>query len=160
MYCPKCGKENSHEQRFCRSCGLNLQTISQAMTHELSESQSVDDMAETLNRGLRGWHNPVIYGFLIIIIGLIMGIFGKEILGEKLISDIGILMALLGVGLLGFKGVLLTVSQSQNLPRPKVRLEGESPNKRPYTLQSGEPPSVTEHTTRTFEPIRSERKAK
>jgi hypothetical protein len=29
MYCPNCGKENSVGQKFCRACGLELETIIQ-----------------------------------------------------------------------------------------------------------------------------------
>jgi hypothetical protein len=32
MFCPRCGRDNSHEQRFCVTCGTNLETVSQALT--------------------------------------------------------------------------------------------------------------------------------
>src|SRR3984893_9126742 len=103
MYCPNCGKENSVEQRFCRSCGLSLLTISQALAHEPSAIESVGNSVESLvekvNREQKGWQNPLLYGLLIIMLGLLIAIFGKMILVEKLVSDIGVVIALLGVSL-------------------------------------------------------------
>src|SRR5689334_3846508 len=32
MFCPTCGKDNSHELKFCASCGTNLEVVSQALS--------------------------------------------------------------------------------------------------------------------------------
>lgn len=32
MFCPTCGKDNPHEQRFCAGCGTNLETVSMALS--------------------------------------------------------------------------------------------------------------------------------
>ncbi len=32
MFCPTCGKENSHGRKFCVACGTNLDAVSQALT--------------------------------------------------------------------------------------------------------------------------------
>ena len=32
MFCPNCGRDNSHEKKFCASCGTNLEVVSQALT--------------------------------------------------------------------------------------------------------------------------------
>lgn len=36
MFCPKCGSQNAESVRFCRSCGLELETVSAALTGRLS----------------------------------------------------------------------------------------------------------------------------
>lgn len=37
MYCPNCGKENSTEQKFCRSCGLSLEKTVESLADQLPE---------------------------------------------------------------------------------------------------------------------------
>jgi len=32
MFCPKCGRDNLNEQRFCASCGTNLEAVSQVLS--------------------------------------------------------------------------------------------------------------------------------
>lgn len=39
MYCPKCGTSNSDTVNFCRACGTNLTTVSQALTGNPSQPQ-------------------------------------------------------------------------------------------------------------------------
>ncbi|MDQ3252707.1 MAG: zinc ribbon domain-containing protein [Acidobacteriota bacterium] len=159
MYCPNCGKENSNEQRFCRSCGLSLQMISQMLVNELSATESDDSSIEIIKREERRWQNPLMYGFLMLTLGIIIVIFGKTILGEQLIADIGTVMAFLGIGLLGFKGVSLMLSQSSSSPQSKALSEGEPMTRLPPASRTGELPSITEHTTHHLEPIYSKRKA-
>ena len=159
MYCPNCGKDNSNEQRFCRSCGLSLQVISQVLGNEPSASESDDISIEIIKREQKKWQNPFMYGFLMLTLGIIIVIFGKTLLGEQLVADIGTVMAFLGIGLLGFKGVSLMLSQSSSSPQSKALPEGEATTKLPPASQFGTLPSVTEHTTRHLEPIYSERKA-
>src|SRR5947207_6781251 len=158
MYCPNCGKENPEKPRFCRSCGLGLQTISQALVNELSAT-SDDSSIEIAEPEQKRWRNPLMYGFLMLLLGMAIVIFGKKIAVEQSIADLGTLIAVLGIGLLGFKGVSKIRSQSSSSRQLKTLLKGEPTTELPPALPSGEPASVTEHTTRHFEPIYSERKA-
>jgi hypothetical protein len=157
MYCPKCGKENSESQKFCRSCGLSLQPISHALVHELTPTKPAVDPDQIPGPERKRWQNSLAYGFFMLILGMIIVIFGRKIVVEQLIADIGVLIAMLGIGLFGFKGVLLILGDSRN-PQQSQLLESKPTAKLPTQLHAGEAPSVTEHTTRNFEPIYPERK--
>jgi hypothetical protein len=42
MFCPNCSAKNSTDQRFCRSCGMNLEQISSAITEQYPKGAMVD----------------------------------------------------------------------------------------------------------------------
>jgi predicted nucleic acid-binding Zn ribbon protein len=138
---------------------LGLRTISEALVNELSTTKSDGSSNEIVEHEQKRWRNPLIYGFLMLMLGMVIVIFGKKIAAEQLIADLGTLIAILGIGLLGFKGVLLLRSQSRSSRQARTLLEGKPTTELPRALPSGEPASVTEETTRHFEPIYSERKA-
>ena len=159
MYCPGCGKENSAEQRFCRSCGLSLLMISQTLAHELAATKSADTPVEIVKREQKRWQSPLLYGFFILVLGLTIIFFGKKVLAEQLVADMGTLISVLGAGLIALKGVFLVLRDSRYLPPPETVPKAVPTTELPHALRSGEPASVTEHTTRQFEPIYSDRKA-
>lgn len=151
MYCPDCGKENPSGQKFCRSCGLSLRPISQALAGEVSPDR-VDKSSTLIVQGEpRFWHNPLIYGLLVIVLGIIIGAFGDKVLSSQTIRDIGTIISLLGVGLIGVKGVMLIVAPPRPLPGAKRVTQVEQTSKLKPKLLSAEPPSVTENTTRQLE---------
>jgi len=159
MYCPKCGKENPEQQKFCTSCGLKLATISTAIASESSTSS--EKTIATLRDASKGWRDVLIYAFVLIASGTLLGAFGYKVLGEKTLGDIGTIISLVGVLVILLKGLML-VAQSATPTTRSVKpadpeLEDEvlqadwQPAKAPALL-SAEPPSITEHTTRQLEP--------
>ena len=151
MYCPNCGKENPEARRFCRSCGLSLQAITPALAGE-SPTHSVEESSvEPVSRMQAAWQNPLIYALLLIIFGVIMGAVGERALRSQTAHDIGIIIALMGVGLLGLKGVMLIVAPPRPSPPVKRVMQVEQTSELKPTLLSAEPPSVTENTTRQLD---------
>jgi zinc-ribbon domain len=149
MYCPSCGKENPEGRRFCRSCGLSLQAITPALAGESPTTSVEESSVEPSSRLQAAWQNPFIYALLLIVLGVILGAIGERPLRSQTAHDIGTIIALLGVGLLGLKGVMLIVAPPRPALRAKRAMQVEQTSER--TLLSAEPPSVTENTTRELD---------
>jgi hypothetical protein len=160
MYCPNCGKSNPANQRFFPACGLSLQATSDALAKELAGSSDPDSIAVKLVEvpsqkvgalDFRGWQNPLIYAFLLIVIGLVINVAGGKAFDDKTAADIGGLIAVLGVGLLGLKGLVMvgvtTKAQLQQGSPPRA----ERTTQLPRVLVSGVPASITENTTRQLD---------
>jgi zinc-ribbon domain len=152
MYCPSCGNQNSEQQRFCRSCGLRLETISQVVNQEL---QQIPDFVPERGPGFSwksiffsAWH----YGFFLIGLGLIIISIGTKIVGEQLVADIGSAMSLLGVGLLVSRGILLLKGTLESRPAQFQQKADTTP-----LLEQKEPASVAEFTTRHLDTVYTER---
>jgi uncharacterized membrane protein YvbJ len=94
MFCPNCGSERGEAQRFCRSCGLRLDTIDQVVRQELQESK-IQPITRSWLRiiFLTAWH----YGLFLLALGMIITGVAKKIVNEQLIADIGTLISVLGV---------------------------------------------------------------
>ena len=152
MYCPSCGNQNSEGQRFCRSCGLRLETISQVVHQEL---QQIPDFVPERGPGFTwksifftAWY----YGLFLIALGLIIISVGTKIIGEQLVADIGSVMSLLGVGLMVSRGILLLKGTLAPRP-PQVQ---KKPETTPL-LEQKEPASVTDFTTHHLDTVYAER---
>jgi hypothetical protein len=154
MFCPNCGSERGEAQRFCRSCGLRLNTIDQVVRQELQESK-IQPITRSWLRiiFLTAWH----YGLFLLALGMIITGVAKKIVNEQLIADIGTLISVLGVGLLVSRGILLLKDAAHSGPpeQPKAETTTELT---PRQLEAKEQPSVTEFTTHHLEPVFAERK--
>jgi len=156
MYCPKCGTQNIDEAKFCRACGTDLRLVSQALTGRLPEVRVIgpeeaaeccepekdqSKMTHEIRAGIMG------VGFLLIAIVLL---FSSTWWG------IGMLIpacAMIGRGV----AALVAMKYQHRLPlaaRPTVMPPVARATK-PLPGNSSDivpPPSVTERTTRVFDP--------
>jgi hypothetical protein len=126
-----------------------LKPISQALAGEGLPADENDNSSVVVQGEQRFWQNPLIYALLLILLGIIIGVVGDNVFHTQTVSDIGTIIALLGVGLLGFKGVMLVIAPPRNSPRSQSAPQIEEPS-RPRLL-SAEPPSITENTTRQLD---------
>lgn len=151
MYCPNCGKENPDGRKFCRSCGLSLEAVAPALAGEPLTTGAEDYSIEPLSRWQAAWQNPFIYALLLVVLGVILGTIGERTLRSQTAHDIGTIIALLGVGLLGLKGVMMIVTPPRPLPPTRRVLQVEQTAELRPKMLSAEPPSITENTTRQLD---------
>jgi Uncharacterized membrane protein, putative virulence factor len=150
MYCPNCGRENTENQNFCTSCGLKLPTVPQVAASE----KPVEYTPVYFPQEPKIWQNPVIYGLFIIAVGMVMMMFGRRAFGDKTITDIGTIIALIGAGLIGLKGIFLVLQQAGVMQLPKQQVvQQQLPPGQQFSIHAGEPKSVIEHTTRNLDAV-------
>jgi len=130
-----------------------LQSIAPAAAGESPTTvEEEEDWVQPVSRMQAAWQNPLIYALLLIVFGVIMGAVSERApLRSQTAHDIGTIIALLGVGLLGLKGVMLIVAPPRPLPPVKRVMQVEQTSQLKPSLLSAEPPSVTENTTRELD---------
>src|SRR5436190_11835874 len=147
MYCPVCGAESTQGLNYCKRCGAGLSASTPAIEEKASMGKAVGAMLFLVA--------------LVSIAGFIALFVTVDSLGEHGFdtrSLVGI-MAFGGATVVGVVGLLVwlllrltgfhqTVTQVESPPNPVLRVAPQLPEP-PISM-----PSVTEHTTRNFEPRR------
>ncbi len=102
MHCPGCGTEAPLTQKFCRSCGFNLEKVPQLVAEQLSESQLVASNAskalQKRQREIERWLSVTGIGFTVLValsmlVGLIYLVFAGSI---PMVPGIILLVLVLG----------------------------------------------------------------
>lgn len=95
MHCPNCSKQTSLEQKYCRSCGMSLETVSKALTEHLSVPNS-DKLAAQANDRLlaRRMYSTLLWGIVAVILGVAVLAVGKD---YGLVSLLGLFISLAGM---------------------------------------------------------------
>lgn len=163
MYCPNCGIETTPDRKFCRSCGIDLITVSRVLTGELQIVEPGTAPAEAAPPWYNQRRGMARAGFIAfwggIVLAALFGILGGAVenvdssLGAFLASLAGLggLVVLIGVGMMIYS---LFLSKAPGYSRPPRQTR--SPNSQP---QAQLPPesyrqpvsSVTEPTTKLFD---------
>src|SRR5262245_43954547 len=81
MYCPNCAASSSDDQKFCRSCGFDLQAIYQALARE-SEPDDSDELEPADSELSRSRKKRVEFlGIAALFSGLMIGCLSRICLG-------------------------------------------------------------------------------
>jgi hypothetical protein len=163
MYCPNCSSEASTEQKFCRSCGMELQAVADLIRDQSPMVKPESPQQPTLESRQRAM---LIWGLVTTLgaaaVGASLKILGREGIhpaGEftPYVSVIAVVAAIFGMGLMCYPFLQQTWSKPSSRkpalpkPEPTMRL-------RPALL-SEEQPSITEQTTEFLEASEARAKA-
>lgn len=149
MYCPNCGKTNSAEQKFCRSCGLSLDKVLQSLVEQLPPGQ-LDRNLQERQRKVELW--LTIAGgsaATIFVAGTFWAVVYKIIIIKgEVVEGLGFLGFIILIVLCG----LLALYRDSLLKSGKRQLSDPPPHPADTGKLLSEPrvepiPSITERTT-------------
>ena len=168
MYCPACGTQSHETQKFCRSCGMVLKTISEAVEEHLA---SIADSSLTgttslkkklVKKSERTGELMSMVGFLLLIVFLsvfFVGIGLSKVVGFSLagfdlvvplVMSVALPLIFIGSGLKLYPMVSKRLS-GPNREHPSALSQAETTHELINDRGIGLMPSVTERTTRTLE---------
>lgn len=154
MFCPNCGANNSTEQKFCRSCGLNLEQTALSLLEQVPSAESAAILKK--ERALEKFGNIAFTGLgaaiLLGVIGLLYVILTKMVLAGSNPLAGALLMVVIVFAALALVYVFMNESLKERKSKLSPELLKELEDKRTTgnLLREGdfEPvPSVTERTT-------------
>ena len=161
MYCPNCGKTNSGEQKFCRSCGLSLENVVQSLAEQLPGTNIDKNLGER-QRKVDLWAK--ILGTSVISLSVLAVlwfiIYQLFVLQDDVELGLGVMVLILGflafILLMIYREYLVkaskrTLPQPASLPAPETGELLPEPSFEPI-------PSVTERTTELLAVERKERR--
>lgn len=154
MFCPNCGTRNSSEQKFCRSCGLNLEKSIESLLEQLPTAESANLLKQT--KLLEKYGNFAFGGFAaVLLLGisiLVFTIFNKMVLsGENVIFGL-LLLSFIIFAVLTLTYVFLNESLKEKKAKAKPVFNRELEKKNTAKLLEDKPfeivpTSITERTT-------------
>jgi hypothetical protein len=147
MFCPNCGAENRAEQNFCRSCGLNLNAITLAVSelfpsNEYARLQRRKELFEKLGSFSLSIAGIIAFSFLIFLaVSYKMILLGPEVLFW---SGFGALIGFLLLSIFFF-----------NYPKLFMKFERLDPQTRHASKPEIAAPTAKLIDDRPFEPVPS-----
>ena len=129
MNCPKCGLQALADQKFCRSCGASLQIITQPLADHAPAADLERTPAIIFKDEKRGASRLVLWGLIMMFIGAAIGITGKMLIHEEIVTFTGALLSLLGMFLVAYPYLS---------PSPRQKYDS-SPSSQPEVLTQSAP---------------------
>ena len=154
MFCPNCGANNSTEQNFCRTCGLNLEDTAKSLILQIPSAESANLIRR--ERTLEKFGNIAFTGLGIILligVGSILYLIvtalilsGKQPFAGSLLA-VFIIFAALTLGYIVFKEDLKEKKQKLNLRTQNELAESKTTGKLLEEKPFETIPSVAENST-------------
>lgn len=157
MNCPKCGLLTFPDQKFCRSCGAGLQLTTQPLVESGAVSNLTSTSAVIFRDERQRPSGLILWGFILMFIGVAIGVIGKKLMHEDIVTVVGVLISLLGMFLTVYpylsppKSPSRKKDDSSPSSQPEVLTPAEQPKFLPQASNTEFVPSVTERTTDLLE---------
>lgn len=154
MFCPNCGANNNTEQKFCRSCGLNLTDVSRALLEQIPSAESASLLRR--ERLIERFGNFALGGLGVVILcgvtALIYTLVEKFLVGGTNVYYAVFMIAFIIFAFLSLIFVIFNESLKEKKakinPTLKNELSGNAKTERLLEEKSFEPiSSVAENTT-------------
>lgn len=154
MNCPKCGLPTLSDQKFCRSCGAGLQLITQPLPMEATIAGQETTPAIIYKDERRRPDRLVLWGFIMMFIGVAIGLIGKKLLHEEIVTVVGALISIAGMFLTAYP-FLLPAPRKKYGSGPsapeRVLTQSQSTKSLPPDSNTEYVSSITERTTDLLE---------
>lgn len=150
MTCNKCGSETSPDQRFCRSCGARLGIVTEPLAESLTGEAAISHRKETKvsEYEIERRNRLVAWGFIIMFVGVAIGVIGKKLMHEEIVTVVGILMSLAGIFLTGYPYLWASSRKdSRSTSSSERELKQSQPVNQLTEGRTDYVPSITERTT-------------
>lgn len=157
MFCPNCGANNTTEQNFCRSCGLNLEDTAKSLLTQIPSAESANLLKR--EQMLEKFGNFAFGGFGIVLFFAVSGIIYAIITGMILSGKNPLFGILLTAFIIFATLTLAYVVFNEDLKEKKKKLKLQTQKELAEPKTTGklleekpfEPvPSVVENSTELF----------
>ena len=161
MHCPSCGAETTLEQRFCRSCGMDLESVSKLVAaHSSPETLKLEkSLTEKANR--QRMYQSFKWGMTCFILGMATLATVKTLGFDKTFNLGPLLLLFVGMFIMFYGGVLAPMreraSSSRKLPGLGSTSELPETETTKELLAARAPVPVASVTERTTQLIATEK---
>jgi hypothetical protein len=150
MNCPKCGLQTLSDQKFCRSCGASLQIITRPLAEQSTGSDLETTPAIIVKHEDRPRNGLVLWAFIMMFIGVAIGIVGKMLLHEDIVTVVGVLVSLAGMFFVAYPFLSPSPRKkydSEPAAQAKVLTPSQTTKSLPQGSNTEYVPSITDRTT-------------
>ena len=116
MHCPNCGNQSEIDQKFCRKCGFNLEPVSKLIVNNPHAGQLKLERAEREKLALHRMVSWMMWGMLILLIGVVVIVINKTFNLDPLVKLLGTFITLGGVSVTMY-GLLDTMRGGKGRPK-------------------------------------------